>query len=77
MSAELLASISGNLIGLVACLSYMIYCLVNQGVFIRSKGWRTKEEAPGAYKFTIGLMLFIAIGSFAALVYRVYAFYQL
>ena len=77
MSTELLASISGNLIGLIACLSYMIYCLANQGVFIRSKGWRTKEEAPGAYKFTIGLMLFIAIGSFAALVYRVYAFYQL
>ena len=77
MSAKLLASISGNLIGLVACLSYMIYCLANKRVFVRSKGWRTKEEAPGAYKFTIGLMLFIAIGSLAALVYRVYAFYQL
>ena len=77
MSTELLTLISGNLIGLVACLSYLIYCLVNQGVFIRSKGWRTKEEAPGAYKFTIGLMLLSAIGSFAALVYRIYAFYEL
>jgi len=76
MSTKLLASISGNLIALVACLSYLIYCLANQGVFIRSKGWRTKEEAPGAYKLTIGLMLFIAIGSFAALVYRIYAYYE-
>jgi hypothetical protein len=77
MSTELLASISGNLIGLVACLSYMIYCLANQRVFIRSKGWRTKDEAPGAYKFTIGLMLFIALGSLGALLYRIYAFYEL
>ena len=77
MSTELLASISGNLIGLVACLSYMIYCLANQRVFIRSKGWRTKDEAPGAYKFTIGLMLFIALGSFGALLYRIYVFYEL
>ena len=77
MSTELLASISGNLIGLVACLSYMIYCIANQRVFIRSKGWRTKDEAPGAYKFTIGLMLFIALGSLGALLYRIYAFYEL
>ena len=77
MSTKLLASISGNIIGLVACMSYLIYCLANQRVFVRSKGWRTKEEAPGAYKFTIGLMLFIAIGSFVALVYRIYAFYEL
>ena len=75
MSTELLASISGNLIGLVACLSYMIYCLANQRVFIRSKGWRTKDEAPGAYKFTIGLMFFIALGSLGALLYRIYAFF--
>ena len=77
MNTELLAPISGNLIGIVACLSYLIYCLANQRVFIRGKGWRTKEEAPGAYKFTIGLMLFIAVGSFVALVYRIYAFYEL
>ena len=77
MSTELLVSISGNLIGLVACLSYLIYCLANQGVFIRGKGWKTKEEAPVGYKLTIGLMAIIGIGSFAALVYRIYTFYEL
>ena len=77
MSSKLLASISGNLIALVACLSYLIYCLANQGVFIRGKGWRTKEEAPLGYKLTIGLMAIIGIGSCISLLYRIYAYYEL
>ena len=77
MSTKLLASISGNLIGSVACLSYLIYCLANQRVFIRGKGWKTKEEAPVGYKLTIGLMAIIGIGSFVALLYRIYAYYEL
>ena len=77
MSTKLLASISGNLIALVACLSYLIYCLANQRVFIRGKGWKTKEEAPLGYKLTIGLMAIIGIGSFVALLYRIYAYYEL
>ena len=77
MSGEFISSIIGNLVGFLACFSYLTYCIVKKRVFIRGKGWKTKEEAPVGYKLTIGLMSFISIGSLIALAYRTYIFYEL
>ena len=42
----------------VAILIYVGYCVYHGGMYHRGKGWRTKDEAPGAYRFgTITLTL--------------------
>ena len=68
-------SLFGNLIGLVFCASYAAYTFVRQGTHVRGIGWKSKEEYPKSYYFTLGIMILIAIISIVSIIVRVYTYY--
>jgi len=65
----------GNLLGLVFCLGYAIYTFLRKGVHVKGKGWKTKDEAPKSYYFTLGILIVISIFSLGASVVRLYTYY--
>ena len=54
-----LRTIGSLVVGLV-CLGYTYYCLVNGGTHSRYEGWKTKEEAPKTFRFS--MILYTVIG---------------
>jgi hypothetical protein len=50
-----------NFIGPALMLLYAGYCWVNQGCHHKGKGWRTREESPKAFWFTIVLLVALSI----------------
>ena len=77
MRAELIYSIVGNLVGLVLCLGYGLYCFVNKGFHAKGKGWKTREEAPKGYYFVLGLVAFIGVIQIVSIGYRLYSYYSI
>lgn len=76
MRDELIYSIVGNLVRLVLCLGYGLYCFVNKGFHAEyGKGWKTKEEAPKGYYFVLGLVIFFGVIQIESIVYRLYNYY--
>ena len=45
---------------------YTLYCWIRQGTHVRGKGWKTKEEMPKTFYFSVGLYLILGISIFAA-----------
>ena len=76
MNTALFWSIFGNLIGLVFCAGYAAYTFVRQGVHVRGQGWKTKQEAPKSFYFTIGILVLISIFSLGSIIFRLYTYYN-
>ena len=75
MRDELIYSIVGNLVGLVLCLGYGLYCFVNKGFHAKGKGWKTKVEAPKGYYFVLGFMYLLGVIQIGSIAYRLYSYY--
>ncbi len=39
------------------CFAYGIFCIVKGGTHVKNVGWRTKEEYPKSFYFTVILMI--------------------
>jgi hypothetical protein len=50
-----------NFIGPALMLLYVGYCWVHQGCHHKGKGWKTREESPKGFWFTIVLLLVLSI----------------
>jgi hypothetical protein len=61
---------------LVFCAGYAIYTFVRQGTHVRGIGWKSKEEYPKSYYFTLGMMIFISLVSIAGIIFRLYTYYN-
>ena len=72
---ELILGSIGNLIAFIFCTGYAIYTFLRKGVHVKHKGWKTKDEAPKTFYFTIGIMILISILSLGAIIFRVYTYY--
>ena len=46
----------------IAMLMYAMYCFINQGTHHRGKGWKTVEEAPKSFYFTVGFYVIMGLG---------------
>ncbi|MDC0557282.1 hypothetical protein OAO34_05805 [Candidatus Poseidoniaceae archaeon] len=55
-----------NFIGAALMLLYVGYCWVNQGCHHKGKGWRTREESPKGFWFTIVLWLVLSAVTIAS-----------
>ena len=55
-----------NFIGPALMLLYVGYCWVHQGFHHKGKGWKTREEYPKGFWFTIVLLLVLSILSIAS-----------
>ncbi len=73
---ELIVGSIGNLLGLVFCLGYAIYTFLRKGVHVKGKGWKTKDEAPKSYYFTLGILIVISIFSLGSIIVRLYTYYN-
>ena len=73
---ELIVGSIGNLLGLVFCLGYAIYTFLRKGVHVKGKGWKTKDEAPKSYYFTLGILIVISIFSLGSIIVRIYTYYN-
>ena len=76
MNTGLFWSLFGNIIGLVFCAGYAGYTFVRQGVHVRGQGWKTKEEAPKSFYFTVGILVLISIVSLGSIIFRLYTYYN-
>ena len=47
-------------------LLYVGYCWVHQGIHHKGKGWKTREESPKGFWFTIVLLLVLSILAIAS-----------
>ena len=72
---ELILGSIGNLFGFVFCLGYAIYLFLTKKVYLKMRGWKTKDEAPKSYYITLGLMVLIALFSLGSIIFRVYSYY--
>ena len=54
-------AILGLLPVVIICFPYATYCLYHGGVFIKNKGWKTKEEYPISYWINVGVMYAIGL----------------
>jgi len=52
-----------NFIGPALMLLYVGYCWVHQGCYQRGKGWKTREESPKMFLFTIIILLLLSIAT--------------
>ncbi len=68
-------SIFGNLIGMVFCGGYAVYTFLRQGTHVRGIGWKSKNDYPKSYYFTLGIMVFISLFSLASIIFRLYTYY--
>jgi len=72
---ELIVGSIGNLIAFIFCLGYAIYTFLRKGVHVKGRGWKTKDEAPKSYYFTLGIMILVSILSLGAIIFRLYTYY--
>ena len=75
MNTGLFWSLFGNIIGLVFCAGYAVYTFLRQGTHVRGIGWKSKEEYPKSYYFTLGIMILVSILSLGAIIFRLYTYY--
>ena len=76
MNTALFWSLFGNILGLVFCAGYAVYTFVRQGVHVRGQGWKTKQEAPKSFYFTIGILIVVSIFSLGSIIFRLYTYYN-
>ena len=62
----------GSLVVGLVCLGYTYYCLVNGGTHSRYEGWKTKEEAPNTFRFSMILYTVIGLASLSNLAYSIF-----
>ena len=74
---ELIVGSIGNFFGFVFCLGYAIYTFLTKKVYLKKRGWKTKDEAPKIYYITLGLMVIIALFSLGSMIIRVYSYYYI
>jgi hypothetical protein len=55
-----------NFIGPALMLLYVGYCWVHQGYHKKGHGWKTREESPKGFWFTIVLFLVLSIITIAS-----------
>ena len=55
-----------NFIGPALMLLYAGYCWVHQGCLQKGKGWKTREESPKGFWFTIVLLLVLSAVTIAS-----------
>jgi len=55
-----------NFIGPALMLLYVGYCWVHQGCHQKGKGWKTREESPKGFWFTIVLLLVLSAVTIAS-----------
>ena len=55
----------------VLLFAYAGYCWVAQKVHVRGKGWRTKDEAPKSFYFTVIILVLIGLGQLFSTLYWV------
>jgi len=72
---ELIVGSIGNLIAFIFCLGYATYTFLRKGVHVKGRGWKTKDEAPKSYYFTLAIMFLVALISLAAIIFRLYTYY--
>jgi uncharacterized membrane protein YidH (DUF202 family) len=58
---ELLTTLAFPILISILMCGYAGFCWVNQKVHVRGKGWRTKEESPKMFYFTVSIMIFLGI----------------
>ena len=54
-----------NIPVVMACFLYGAYCMFHGGFHMKGKGWRTKQENPRTFYFTLILMYFIGLFTLA------------
>ena len=74
---ELILGSIGNLFGFVFGLGYAIYAFLKKRVYVKSRGWKTKDEFPKSYYITLGVMVLIALFSLVSMIFRVYSYYYI
>ncbi len=55
-----------NFIGPALILHYVGYCWVNQGFYQKVRRWKTREESPRGFWFTIVLWLVLSVLTIAS-----------
>ena len=50
---------------------YAGYCWVTQKVHLKGKGWKTKDEAPKSFYFTVIILVLIGLGQLFSTLYWV------
>ena len=55
----------------VLLFAYAGYCWVTQKVHVRGKGWKTKDEAPKSFYFTVIILVLIGLGQLFSTLYWV------
>ena len=48
------------------CMAYGIFCMVKGGAHVKNVGWRTKEEYPKSYYFTVIFMILLGASMIAS-----------
>jgi len=59
------------LIVAVLLFAYAGYCWVTQKVHLKGKGWKTKDEAPKSFYFTVIILVLIGLGQLFSTLYWV------
>jgi hypothetical protein len=59
------------LIVTVLLFAYAGYCWVTQKVHVKGKGWKTKDEAPKSFYFTVIILVLIGLGQLFSTLYWV------
>ena len=55
----------------VLLFAYAGYCWVTQKVHLKGKGWKTKDEAPKSFYFTVTILVLIGLGQLFSTLYWV------
>ena len=55
----------------VLLFAYAGYCWVTQKVHLKGKGWKTKDEAPKSFYFTVIILVIIGLGQLFSTLYWV------
>jgi len=75
LNAAVFWSIFGNIVAFAFCMGYAIYIFLRKRVHVKGKGWKTKDEAPKSYYFSIGAMILVSMLSLGAIIFRLYTYY--
>jgi len=61
MRVELLTTLAIPILVSMLMFSYAGFCWMKQKVHVRGKGWRSKEESPKTFYFTVSILIFFGI----------------
>jgi len=61
MRVELLTTLAIPILVSMLMFSYAGFCWMKQKIHVRGKGWRSKEESPKTFYFTVSILIFFGI----------------